>query len=145
MESDVLKELNSIARQNSGLLRAEDVVAFASDPETALHSRFEWDDTEAAAKYRLFQARNIIRVTVTMLPRASKEFRAFVSLKADRYQAGGGYRATAKVLSDPEKRAALLDEALQDLEVWRERYRELKALTPIFEAIDKVKKPKVSA
>lgn len=145
MQTEVLKELNSIARRNSGLLRPEDVVAFAADPQTALHSRFTWDDSVAAMQHRLWQARQIIRVTVTMLPRASKEFRAFVSLKSDRYQSGGGYRATAKVLSDPEQRESLLAEALECLEGWRERYRELKALAPVFEAIDIVarsEKPK---
>jgi len=34
----------------------ENVVRFASNSKTELHKCFEWDDTKAAAKYRLEQA-----------------------------------------------------------------------------------------
>ena len=64
----IVAELETIRRNAGGVLRPEDVVSFAADPDTELHSRFEWDDTEAAQQYRLWQARQLIRVTVTVLP-----------------------------------------------------------------------------
>lgn len=45
-------------------LDAENILELAADPETALHSRFTWDDTAAAAQYRLWEARHTIRIHV---------------------------------------------------------------------------------
>lgn len=142
----VLMELETIRQQNGGILKADAVVEFARDPETALHSRFCWDDTEAAHQYRLEQARKIIRVTVTILPKANKEYRAFVSLMEDRKETGGGYRATVDVLSDADKRARLIAQALAELNRIREQYQHLTELAPVFDAIEvatvKMKKAK---
>jgi hypothetical protein len=44
-----------------GRLVPEDVVEAAREPSSPLHGYFTWDDTEAAARYRLDQARTLIR------------------------------------------------------------------------------------
>ena len=44
-----------------GKLTPRLVVADASDPRSPLHDQFEWNDTEAAIKYREDQARRLIR------------------------------------------------------------------------------------
>lgn len=141
----ITEELQSIAKKHKGILRAEDVVLFAMDPETALHSQFDWEDTDAAHKWRLHQARNIIRVNVSILPHAEKKFRTYVSLVSDRQQEGGGYRPTVNVLSNAEHRAALVDQAFDDLERWKEKYRELTEFAAVFEAMESVKRPKRKA
>jgi hypothetical protein len=46
---------------NDGRLNPEDVVDAARNPNSSLHSYFTWDDTEAAASYRLQEARALIR------------------------------------------------------------------------------------
>jgi hypothetical protein len=56
----VQQELQAIADRHDGKLPASAVVDFARDPSTALHARFDWDDSEAAEKWRLEQARTII-------------------------------------------------------------------------------------
>lgn len=133
-----LRELESIAASHRGHLRAADVVEFAKDPETALHSRFTWDDTEAADRWRLQQARQIIRIAVTMYgDDHPMPFRAFVSLQGDR-QSGNGYRALATVLSDEDLRERLLEQARQELEGFRRKYSALIELSKVFEAIDEV-------
>jgi hypothetical protein len=53
--------LQSIADENRGRLEPDMVVDAASDPTSVLHSHFVWDDTEAARKYRIYQARELIR------------------------------------------------------------------------------------
>lgn len=135
----ITEELQQIAKSRKGILRAEDVVAFAKNPKTALHSQFDWEDSEAAVKWRLHQARNIIRVNVTVLPKTERKFRTFVSLDSDRQQPGGGYRSTANVLSDAEHREALLTQALTELERWQEKYKTLIELASVFEAISATK------
>jgi hypothetical protein len=50
-----------LAKQNSGHITAEQVVAAARDENSPLHDYFDWDDTTAAEKYRLMQGRTLIR------------------------------------------------------------------------------------
>jgi hypothetical protein len=55
----------SIIRQELFLLgdslEPDDVLFFASNPETELNKFFEWDDKTAAQKYRLHQAKELMR------------------------------------------------------------------------------------
>jgi hypothetical protein len=140
MKKELIKaELDRIAKENDGLLRPEDVVAFAKNKKTALHQCFNWNDTEAAHQYRLWQAREVIQVHVITLPHTQETYRAFVSLRGDRHDEGG-YRATTEVLNDKELSRIMLDEALQDFENLKRKYSVLQAeLQSIFAAIDKVK------
>lgn len=57
---EIVDRLRSLEHENGRLLPA-DVVEDARDPDSPLHSHFEWDDSEAATKYRLQQAGAIIR------------------------------------------------------------------------------------
>jgi hypothetical protein len=137
---DVLEELEEIAKIHKGVLRPADVVEFAKAEDTALHSKFEWDDSEAAQQYRLWQARQIIRVNITMLPNETdgKPVKVFVSMKSDRYNDGGGYRYLQDIMSEAESRERLLAQAYDELKVWRRKYQTLKELAPVFEAMDEV-------
>ena len=130
----ILRELEVIRRANAGILRPPDVVEFAGDPETALHSCFTWDDTKAAEEYRLWQARQLIRVTVLLLPGDDRPIRAYVSLRQDRSVVGGGYRAMVDMLSDKDGRRAVLAEAKADWEVFAEKHDHLRELAPLFRA-----------
>lgn len=134
-------ELEQICQSHGGVLRPEDVVAFARNKRTALHSEFEWDDEKASTEYRLWQARTVIRVAVTVLPspHADQEpVRAYVSVASDRVRPGGGYRPLADVMINDEMRAELVAEALGEVKRWRRKYERLRELVPIFRAIDKV-------
>lgn len=57
---DYKQELQALY-DTDGKLTADSVVSKATDPSTALHEHFEWDDTAAAHEYRLEQARHLIR------------------------------------------------------------------------------------
>lgn len=137
---EILAELTQIREQHNGNLLAEDVVEFARNENTALHSEFEWDDTEAARQYRLDQARRIIRLNVQVLPtaRGNVTVPVYVSLTSDRIQPGGGYRRLEDVMSDPELRQQFLDQALAEFERVRRKYQNLQELAPIFAAIERV-------
>lgn len=67
--ADVLLALE----RDGGRLLPVDVVNAARDPASPLHSHFTWDDKEAAERYRLEQARTLIRsvkveITVQQVP-----------------------------------------------------------------------------
>lgn len=137
LRKDVQEELATIQQQHGGLLRPADVVAFARNPETALHHCFTWDDTEAAEKYRLNQARAVIRLSVTVVGEDADPVRALVSLSSDR-RSGGGYRALVDVMSDEAQRAEMLADALNDLRILRRKYQRLEALAPVWNAAEAV-------
>lgn len=140
----VKQELEKIRKAHKGILRPGDVVAFAKNPKTALHERFEWNQDAAAHQYRLEQARHIIRFTVRVIQQDNKPFkvRAYHSLPSDRGE-GDSYRDVVTVMSDSEMRAELLDLAMREAQQWADRYAHLKELAGIVAAIKRVtKKPK---
>lgn len=53
-------KLEELTRKASGNLTPSAVLAEARKKTSVLHRMFEWNDTKAAEKYRLFQARELI-------------------------------------------------------------------------------------
>ena len=136
----VAQELDQIRSNAGGLLKAEDVVAFAADPGTALHARFTWDDSQAAHQYRLEEARKVIRIFVTFVEQPGREpqkIRANVSLPEDRKLPGGGYRTIQQVMTHEDYRRQMLAEAVRELVRVRDKYQALRELLGgVFDAID---------
>ena len=140
MREDVKSELEFIRQRNGGLLKASDVVEYARDNNSALHTMFEWDDSEAAEKYRLMQARSIIRVVVQIIPDTNEKIRTFVSLSSDRVQ-GNGYRVIADVMEDEQLIDTLLQDAKNELASFSRKYARLQSLDelrPVLNEIDRV-------
>jgi predicted MarR family transcription regulator len=136
--ADVVKEeLLRITAENGGVLKAADVVVAARPEASPLHNQFEWDDSAAAENYRLWQARQLISVTVEYLNTHDPN-PVFVSLTVDRKIGGGGYRTLVSVLSDEAQREQLLADALSDAKQFREKYKVLKELARVFAAMEEV-------
>lgn len=133
--------LREISQKHEGLLRPADVVKEASDPNSPIHSWFEWDDGKAAEEYRLEQARKLIRVNMAYLSDAGKSvpYRVFVSLPSDR-NPQGGYRETTVVLANQELRQEMLAEALRRFQALQVQYQDLIELQRIFDAINEASK-----
>ena len=74
-------------------------------------------------------------MAVDVLPGTTHTTRCFVSLYDDRKDDGGGYRAIVDVMSDPDMRAALLEQAKAEADAWRQKYKMLVELVPIFDAM----------
>lgn len=133
----IKKEIDALAKKR-GLLHPEDVVDFAKNHKTSeLHRHFEWDDSEAAEKYRLVQARALIRVCVVSSTQTSTPIRCMVSLSSDRKK-GGGYRTIETVLTNETLHKRMLADALMEFNRSRVKYSALKELQPVFDAIDDV-------
>jgi prophage tail gpP-like protein len=133
----IAAELELIAKRGGGVIKPERVVEFARNEKTALHSQFTWDDGEAAEAYRLWQARQVIRVCVRYVgENDDKPTRAYVSLVEDRVE--GGYRPITAVMADAEMRESLLAQAKAEMKRWSAKYRELTELASVFAAIDQI-------
>lgn len=107
----------------------------ARDEQTELHKCFDWDDAEAAEKWRLQQARHIVCNLVIKeksdTPRP--EVRMFFKTDAD-----NGYKPTVLIMQDKDEYRKLLDRALAELTSFRAKYKTLGELDGVFDAIDKV-------
>jgi len=134
------EELEQIRLQHDGVLRAGDVIEYARDPETALHQRFEWDDSKAATQHRLWQARELIRVVVKTQPASDTSTRVYVSLTHDRRNDGGGYRTLDEVMRSKTMRKALLKQAHADMVRFEATYRQLSELASVISAMRSARK-----
>lgn len=130
-------ELNYIAKRNNGCVNPEKVLKYAKNPKTALHKKFEWDNKKASHEYRLWQARQVIRVHVSIIEVDNKviKVRDFVSLYDDRGKIG--YRLTQDVLNDDQRKRQLLSQARTEFSLMRNRYEMLTILSKHFDNIEK--------
>ena len=132
---DVREALTALAKSGGGVLLPEAVVEAARDKDSPLHSHFDWNNTEAAAKWRLHQARNLIRVVVEYLPSApSIPQRVFVALRSES-QTGGGYRPLRQVMASVDMRADLLSQAFDDMKMFAAKYQHLSELAGVVTAM----------
>ena len=57
MKKTASEAINAIAARNGGRVTPEEVIDAARRTDSPLHDYFDWDDTSAAHKYRIEQAR----------------------------------------------------------------------------------------
>lgn len=114
----------------------EEIVCMASDSSTELHKCFEWDDTIAASKYRLYQARQIVgHIVYENSPDREDEPQVRVFHKiAD----STGYRPTTRIMQNEDEYAKMLKKAYSELKHFADKYRRLSELEPVIEAIDRI-------
>jgi len=141
----VTAELDLIASVHGGKLRDRDVVQYARNPDTALHARFNWNIKEAAYEHWLSQARELIRVRVTLLPRDESgeemvRVRTYMSLTTERGE--GKYRRTVDILRSESLRKQMLEDALDELKAFRYKYATLSELDKVHAEIEKLLKNK---
>ena len=149
---NIQDELLFLSEKNANkICNPHEVVKFAENSKTHLHSRFEWDNGVAGHNWRLWQARQIISLELQVIERSDGgeqqriETKMFVSLKNDRIPSNGGYRRLETVMSDVKLREELLSEALDELIRIRSKYRQLNELAEVFAVIDKVREKEYQA
>lgn len=120
MSANLIDHLNAI-RDRHGVLTPEVVVAEAADPEHPLHSRFTWDDTEAASKWRLHEAGQLLRVTFRPDPEKASDLRAFMAVKGEE-SPRSEYVPTTEALADPFTRQLLLTRMKREAAAFKDRY-----------------------
>lgn len=112
------------------------IVERAKDESTELHKCFTWDDQAAAEKYRLYEARQVIRLLVVDDQEVGTEpVRAF--FKLDRSH-DSGYKPTIEILRNNDEYQALLRQAKRELIIFEQKYKRLAELEGVFEEIKKI-------
>jgi hypothetical protein len=136
-----LEALKEIAKRDGGLLRPAAVVDAARDEESPLHGAFEWDDGEAAQKYRLLQAQSLIRSFKVEIERNGQTHTVpvFVGVSTDRTgeKSDNPYRLLEQVAKKPDLMEVAVQDALDQLDAVRNRYAHLQELADVWAAVDK--------
>jgi len=118
------EELEEVERNQS--ITAEHVLEYAErHKDSELHKCFEWNDTEASRKYRLYQARQIIcSISVEVKEEPRKIQRVYVSVK-DIDTSDRKFKNIKEVLENDEEYRQLVEKAKMDLERCRDKYTDL--------------------
>jgi len=110
-------EITAIRDRNNGRVLPEEVVRFASDPATALHSAFTWDNARAARDHRLDQARRLIAVYVTVIRVQGRtiQVRPFFSNPQIRQQLGvrSGYADISMIRGNAQLELSIMADMLK--------------------------------
>ena len=109
----------------------ESLLEKAKDPTSELHKCFEWDDTKAAEKYRLVQARQMIQFIIIKDTKTKEnQVRYFQISKEPQV-----YKPVTFFLENEDEYTTLLDRAKRELKAISERYSKLTELEEVLEAI----------
>ena len=114
-------------------VKPEMIVAAAQDSNSELHKCFEWDDTEAARKYRIIQAGNLVRNLVIV---ESKEKSEPQQIRVMYTSQDGGYKKTTLILQQPDEYETLKNRAMAELRAIKNKYNMILELKEIFDLID---------
>jgi len=132
-KGDRIKAELEALRTRDGLSPERVVAWAAAHKRSALHTRFQWDDGDAARLYRLWQARMIIvEVTVSYPDGGLRQvWVSPVQTRGDE----GGYQPLAEVLGREDLRDMFLSQALDELERVCSRYADLCELADVRAAV----------
>ena len=119
---DVLMQI----RAKRGTLTPEIVVDEASDPTHPLHHRFTWDDSEAARKWRLHEAGNLLRVRYKADAGDDRaDLRAFWVRRDETGAPTSTYEPLEEIVQDPFQRELMLRQMRRDWQSFKKRYQHM--------------------
>tara|TARA_Y100000310_G_scaffold38796_1_gene36310 strand:- start:133 stop:579 length:447 start_codon:yes stop_codon:yes gene_type:complete len=135
VKAEVVGEAIDRIKERYGDLTAQRLVDYARPVRSRLHSAFNWNDQEAAEKFRAEQARGMIRSIRIVIAEQEEPQIAYVKVvKPD----GAVYMATGDALSDEQYRSQVLKDALTGLVGWKRRYEHLQEMAGVVSAINTV-------
>lgn len=134
----VANEMQSIGYANGNdEFTPQELVNYArKNPNSELHKCFEWDDTIAAEKYRVSQARDVIRYLRITIPNEEGNLeKTNVRLFVSTNNHDNNYKATEIVFQNKTEYDKLLAEAMSELQAFKQKYKGIKELSKIFALI----------
>lgn len=118
----------------------EQVVEKGMDPSTELSKCFTKDDSEAAYKWRIEEARHIMRQLIVITKpdkdEEEKEPVQFRVLMKNDNSHSSGYKQTIVMVRDEDEYKKLLDQAYEELRRFKRKYSMLSELSEIMDLIN---------
>ncbi len=118
------------------------VLAEAQSKDHPLHPLFEWDDAEAAVKFRKMQAYAMIlssRFTVQLVQQENSHVKVMKSARVRRLVNsfnGEGFKMRIDALNNAGDRAGLIEKKKAALRSWCQSVVDITELTPLRESIE---------
>lgn len=146
------KCLLDIYEKNDHKLTPEAVITTARDTDNPLHACFEWNNEKAGEEYRLQQARKIIQcvTVVKQIDNKNVSVRAFVNLKQDadgnlthnpfNIKGKSYYVSMDDAMNNDFTKAYTVEKAIIELNIWTEKYKNLKLLSSLVNIIKRKSK-----
>lgn len=107
------------------------ILDYARNPETELHKCFEWDDSIAAEKYRLQQARMVVCHLVVVNDKEPEPQKIRVMQRT-----AEAYKPVQLIVRNKTEYESLLERARAELRAFKNRYHTLVELEEILSLID---------
>lgn len=121
---------------------ANEVVRVARDRSSPIHKYFEWDDTEAAKKWRMHQARMLIASLYVEIE-SGENVKAYESVFVGDIKS---YVATDIIRNTPELSSQVIEIAKREIIFWKLRYQTYRSyFQEVFNAIEGVQDGKIKA
>ena len=113
--------------ERRGELTAENLVDAARPEESSTHNCFEWNDSEAAEKYRITQARQWLRVIKVedLREEGPPGMRAFlpVTVQAEGERPRSSYQSVGRIKTRQDFADQAMENVHHSLQSWLEVYR----------------------
>ena len=129
--------------EKNGFITPGIVVEDARNARSPLHDFFDWDNTVAAEKWRIVQARSLImHVSITVVSENKPTIRQFFSvtptkeMNTDEIKV---YIPIGDVMNNEKQREEVIKYAKRELEGWTLRYAQYSELFGVIKAIKRFK------
>jgi hypothetical protein len=126
--------------KNEAGLTANAILGAAKKKNNVLHDLFDWDNTEAAEKWRLHQARMLINEVKIIIN--TKEYYAFenlsISVEESETDNNREYVSHDEIITNEDLRKQIIQKALESLIYWRNKYSHYSEFKSIITEIDRV-------
>jgi hypothetical protein len=127
------------ALERDGRLTPDDVVADAVNPDSPLHGEFEWDDSEAANRYRIVQARQLIRSVVHSFETNAITITSVAYVRdPDAGHGEQGYVPVATLKTDKDRARDVLANEAERAAAHLQRVRDLSAALEMEQELDDI-------
>lgn len=135
------KAFEEMLKRNK-VITVDMVIAEAKSESHPLHALFEWDDAEAAEKFRKMQAYAMIlssRFTVQLVQQENSHVKVMKSARVRRLVNsfnGEGFKMRIDALNNDQDRAGLIEKKKSALRSWCQSVVDITELAPLRETIE---------
>ena len=129
-------EIEAITARSRDGITPSDVLEEAKNSSSPLHNYFEWDDRKAAQRWRIEQAKYLLRHIDVIVELEDRPEEKIITRAWQCPENGSGYQATKRIMESVDARSLLLEQALRELEWFKTKYAILQELSGIFTAFD---------
>lgn len=125
---EICEELESATPQQ--------ILEKARDGNTELHKCFTWDDTEAAEKWRISEARSVVRNLKIVEVKPDKEPEPTTIRVFYKTDNSGGYKPTKLILNKPDEYKTLVERCRSELLAVKQKFQNISEYEEIWEMIN---------